>query len=188
MVQWWRICLPVQETQETWVLFLGQGQSPGEGNGNPLQYSCLGNPVDRGAWWATVAKNQTQLTNWARTHARTHTHTHTHTHRAHADYSFSTHLYWFLLSAKHCPGCQDSKWMRHRLQSVYSHLAAINGPVYKLLYPCALQEFWSRIGSSCQRSCEGKRLFFPILKKFCILSVSLFKQFGGFYVSVCVVY
>ena len=30
------------------------GQSPGEGNGNPLQYSRLGNPTDRGAWWATV--------------------------------------------------------------------------------------------------------------------------------------
>ena len=32
----------------------GSGRSPGEGNGNPLQYSCLGNPLDRGAWWATV--------------------------------------------------------------------------------------------------------------------------------------
>ena len=30
------------------------GRSPGEGNGNPLQYSCLENPVDRGAWWATI--------------------------------------------------------------------------------------------------------------------------------------
>ena len=30
------------------------GRFPGVGNGNPLQYSCLGNPVDRGAWWATV--------------------------------------------------------------------------------------------------------------------------------------
>ena len=30
------------------------GISPGEGNGNPLQYCCLGNPVDRGAWWVTV--------------------------------------------------------------------------------------------------------------------------------------
>ena len=30
------------------------GRSPGEGNGNPLQYSCLGNPMDRGTWWATV--------------------------------------------------------------------------------------------------------------------------------------
>ena len=32
----------------------GSGRSPEEGNGNPLQYSCLGNPMDRGAWWATV--------------------------------------------------------------------------------------------------------------------------------------
>ena len=32
----------------------GSGKSPGEGNGNPLQYSCLENPVDRGAWQATV--------------------------------------------------------------------------------------------------------------------------------------
>ena len=40
------------------------GRSPGEGNGNPLQYSCLENPMDRGAWWATifrVSKSQTQL-------------------------------------------------------------------------------------------------------------------------------
>ena len=42
----------------------GLGGSPGEGNGNPLQYSCLGNPKDRGAWWATVhrvTKSQTRL-------------------------------------------------------------------------------------------------------------------------------
>ena len=32
----------------------GLGRSPGGGNGNTLQYSCLGNPMDRGAWWATV--------------------------------------------------------------------------------------------------------------------------------------
>ena len=40
------------------------GRYPGEGNGNPLQYSCLDNPMDRGAWQATVysvAKTQTQL-------------------------------------------------------------------------------------------------------------------------------
>jgi len=35
-------------------LFPGWGISPGEGNGNPLQYSYLENPLDRGAWWATV--------------------------------------------------------------------------------------------------------------------------------------
>ena len=53
------------------------GRSPGGRNGNPLQYSCLGNPMDRGAWWTTVhgvRKSQTQLSK----HACTHTHTHTH--------------------------------------------------------------------------------------------------------------
>ena len=42
----------------------GLGKSPGEGNGNPLQYSCLENPRDRGAWWAAiygVAQSQTRL-------------------------------------------------------------------------------------------------------------------------------
>ena len=54
----------------------GSGRSPGRGNGNPLQYSCQDNPVDRGVWWATVhgpAKRQTYLGD--RGHARTHTHT-----------------------------------------------------------------------------------------------------------------
>ena len=40
----------------------GLGRSPGVGNGKPRQYSCLGNPMDRGAWWTTVhgvAKSQT---------------------------------------------------------------------------------------------------------------------------------
>ena len=39
---------------ETWVRSLGREDSAGEGNGNPLQYSCLENPMDGGAWWATV--------------------------------------------------------------------------------------------------------------------------------------
>ena len=34
-------------------LIPGSGRSSGEGNGNPLQYACLGNPMDSGAWWAT---------------------------------------------------------------------------------------------------------------------------------------
>ena len=44
--------LPVM--QETLGLIPGSGRSPGEGNGNPLQYSCLGNPKVRGAWRATI--------------------------------------------------------------------------------------------------------------------------------------
>ena len=46
----------------------GLGRSPGEGNGYPLQYSCLGNPMDRGAWWATVhgvAKSCTWLNDFS---------------------------------------------------------------------------------------------------------------------------
>ena len=39
---------------ETQVKSLGQEDLPGEGNDNPLQYSCLGNPMDRGAWRAVV--------------------------------------------------------------------------------------------------------------------------------------
>ena len=45
----------------------GLRRSPGEGNGNPLQYSCLENPMVRGAWWATVhgvAKSRTQLSDF----------------------------------------------------------------------------------------------------------------------------
>ena len=58
------------------------GRPPGEGNGNSLQYSCLGNPMDRGAWWATVhgGHKESAMTKHARPHARAHTHTHTHTH------------------------------------------------------------------------------------------------------------
>ena len=45
-------------------LIPGSGRSPGVGNGNPFQYSCLKNFIDRGAWYATVhgvAKRQTQM-------------------------------------------------------------------------------------------------------------------------------
>ena len=45
-------------------LIPGSGRSPGGRHGNPFQYSCLENPMDRGAWWATVhgaTKSQTQL-------------------------------------------------------------------------------------------------------------------------------
>ena len=48
----------------------GSGRSPGGGHGNPLQYSCLENPMERGTWWATVQRdaNSQPLATW-------HTHT-----------------------------------------------------------------------------------------------------------------
>ena len=60
---------------KTWVLDLGSipglGRSPGGGHGNPLQYSCMQNFMDRGAWWVIVhrvTKSQTQL-KWLSMHA-----------------------------------------------------------------------------------------------------------------------
>ena len=54
----------IKNLPEIQGLIPGSGRSPGEGNGNPLQYSCLENPMDEGAWWATVhmvTKSQTRL-------------------------------------------------------------------------------------------------------------------------------
>ena len=66
MIQWLRTHLAVQgfpggsvvknlpANAEDTGSVPGLGRSPGEGNGTPLQYSCLKNPMDQGAWWATV--------------------------------------------------------------------------------------------------------------------------------------
>ena len=43
----------------------GSGRSLGKGNGNPLQYSCLENPMNRGAWWATVHGDTKSQTHYA---------------------------------------------------------------------------------------------------------------------------
>ena len=64
-------------------LIPGSGRSPGKGNDDLLQYFCLGNPMDREAWWATVhgaAKSETRPSDCVCVRAHTHTHTHTHTH------------------------------------------------------------------------------------------------------------
>ena len=62
MAQWWRICLHCRRCEfDPWE---DVGRSPGGGHGNPLQYSCLENPMDRGAWRATLhgfTKSRTQL-------------------------------------------------------------------------------------------------------------------------------
>ena len=49
------------------------GKSPGGGHGNPLHYYCLGNPMDREAWWATVHRvtKESDMTECARAHTRT---------------------------------------------------------------------------------------------------------------------
>ena len=57
--------------RETWVRSLGREDSPGEENCTPLQYSCLENPTDGGAWWATVhgiTKSRTRLSDFTCTY------------------------------------------------------------------------------------------------------------------------
>ena len=63
--------LPAIQETEDMDSVPGLGGSPGGWNGNPLQYSCQENPMDKGAWQATVdgvTKSQTKLSNWAHTH------------------------------------------------------------------------------------------------------------------------
>ena len=65
----YQVFLPANATDtRDSCLIPGSGRSPGVGNGNPLQYSCLENSMDRRAWWATVhgaAESRTQLGVWA---------------------------------------------------------------------------------------------------------------------------
>ena len=72
MAQCLRICLSVGDEGS----IPESGRSLEVGNGNPLQYSCLGNPTERGAWQATVYGGCKE----SDTTKRAHTHTHTHTH------------------------------------------------------------------------------------------------------------
>ena len=51
---WWFSIANLPANAEDTGSINGLGRSPGKGNSNPLQYSCLRNPIDRGAWWATV--------------------------------------------------------------------------------------------------------------------------------------
>ena len=68
-----RTYLPMQEMG---VRSPGCERFPGDGNNNPLQYSCLGNPMDRGTLWAIVHEVAKELnaTECAHTHTQTHTH------------------------------------------------------------------------------------------------------------------
>ena len=67
--------LPAKQEMQVWSL--SQEDPLGKENGNPLHYSWLENPMDRGAWWATV-HGVTKIQTWLSDQAHTHTHTHTH--------------------------------------------------------------------------------------------------------------
>ena len=83
LYEWWRIHLPMLETHWSYGFNPWVGKIPGVGNGNPLQYSCLENPIDRGVLWATVhgVAKESDKTERLSAHACARTRMHTHTHK-----------------------------------------------------------------------------------------------------------
>jgi len=109
----------------------GLGRSPRRRNGNPLQYSCLGNPMDRGGWWVTVqsvAKSQTRQNDWEQYNNHqlpqpfclsmpyTHTHTHTHTYIHTYTYIIDVDLAWLNFHFHATFSCQVNPQLQFRLR------------------------------------------------------------------------
>ena len=86
----------------------GSGRSPGEGNGNPLQYSCQENSMDRGVWWATVhGIAESDTTKWQRVR---------HDWVAHTQLSSGLHYFqWYVLPFYFCPSMTFSLYFEHFL-------------------------------------------------------------------------
>ena len=101
-------------------LIPGLGRSPGGGHGNPPQYSCLENPMDRGAWGATVHRVAKSRTRRKRRSMRAHTHAHTRTHPA----SFCRPQ--FLLALFHLHLSFLSEGQPHSLQALALEVNAIH--------------------------------------------------------------
>ena len=114
------------ETRDV-VLIPEWGRSPGEVNGNSLQYSCLENSMDRGAWWATV--HRVAKSDWTCTHMN------------YCQNILNVHKVQFL---SYLP----AKVYKQKLQYFLSKLL---GSFYSLLPPCRQLEYSLRVHSSCQQ-------------------------------------
>ena len=134
----------------------GSGRSPGEGNGNPLQYSCLGSPLDRGAWRAAVhgvAKSRTGLSHWALTHSYVHISC-----KAGQMLSFKTHKNWHMENLfKNIFSCDRVNWSGERTcetcqglwigGSMKGHSASVLWPVHQSRH--LINICWGTSGSIC---------------------------------------
>ena len=103
--------------QEMWVQSLGWEHPLKEENGNPLQYSCLGNRMDRGAWWAVV-HGVTKSWTWLK-QPSTHTHIHNNSSWKLSVAPVSTG--WFALTHSTCASALDVplKWNRSPMTSMF---------------------------------------------------------------------
>ena len=127
----------------------GLGRYPRGRNGNPLQYSCLENSVDRGAWWATVhgiTKCQTWLS--------THTHTHTHT----SIWAAITNMIEWVTYKQHKFISNSSRvWaVQHQYTSV--HVMSISWFTDNCLIPVSSHGEWEREGRSALISWPNNHL------------------------------
>ena len=147
-------------------LIPGLGRSPGGGHGNPLQYSCLENPMDRGIWWTTIPRiaesRKTEVTY------------HTHKHYLHPTYSFDVLSFMYLVPlsflnyiekkvtiyeiARFIEKQQIFIWVlkklfknfqRHFWQKSYQHPSAFKiSPVYTLIHTHKEPEFVTLLGNN----------------------------------------
>ena len=121
MAQRVRIHCNEEDTEEP-GLIPGPGRSPGGGNGKPLQYSCLENPVDGGAWWATVhgvARSRAWLSIW------------------HVTWPEPAPKSVPLITARGCPvgGCGSHRFCSLLYPSCWKYR----------LHPCALENKWMMV-------------------------------------------
>ena len=126
-------------------LIPGSGRSLGVGRGNPLQYSCLGDPMDRGTWWATVHwitnspldRKLSDTVHLGHLHARVRAHTHTQTH-THTHSEITNHLPPFSCLSLRSHGGEAVMWGFPQPQRVpaqvqgQDHTHLVNGYCIKL--------------------------------------------------------
>ena len=126
----------MQETWESLGSNPGSGRSPGGGNGNPLQYSCLGNPMDRGTWQVQFMGPQ-RLQTWLSTH----------------------YCYYFISQKHHLPPipwpliqrCRSWEFLTRLLNVSSSHPASCISTLghQSIFIHGQLREYWHCIGSPC---------------------------------------
>ena len=107
-------------------LIPGLGRSPGEGHGNPLQYSCLENPMDRGAWWATVHRVAKSWT-WLK---RLNMH-------------IVTKLKNYCLRETNQASISETKKICHNFNLPFFHCVSLNNFILSYCWLCGLSSFYS---------------------------------------------